>query len=580
MAFNFNWSPLTADAEFYARAREMLTTALNKNENPPIIVDDILVNEFNLGSVPPDLEILEIGDLAEDRFRGIFKMCYSGDAFLTLKTRVQANPLNTYLFSKPSFTSPQPLAASSGLTIPLQITLSEIKLSAFIILVFSRQKGLTLVFRNDPLESLKVSSTFDSIPFVREYLQKTIEQQLRVLFMDELPAIIHRLSLRLWCPEYRAKEDQEPSETSGNDRKEAVIDPFASPPQDAVDARGNVLDVDEVSSLSLDGGTEIHSLFSQKNLLRLAALNDSHRTLSLFTPSIRDTVFRAWAGPSERGDGGSNPMTPSFSRTHSSHGSTGTTYTFNDYGSESVSLSSRPSLTSMHSVTTGLSLGSGRHSRSHAMRKKKTRVVNLRKPKTSEDGAPESSESVTTESATAPLNGFAVPFQIPEEPEEDLITPPCSPEHRARNRNSQDSIDLGESPRRLSSLKNVKIAQTAEPSHPFISSQTQDALRDAMEIPAPSVEAPPAQPKFSQKRPIHTELSYLAEKGSVPPIAFGSAYPETLNNGVTSIAEQAWMMKLAGEIARHAHERKVASGDGFWRGREESPPPAYEHDNE
>src|SRR4051812_4516754 len=89
MAFNFNWSPLTADADFYQRARDLLTTALNKSPKPPIIVDDILVTEFNLGSVPPDLEILEIGDLAEDRFRGIFKMCYSGDAFLTLKTRVQ-----------------------------------------------------------------------------------------------------------------------------------------------------------------------------------------------------------------------------------------------------------------------------------------------------------------------------------------------------------------------------------------------------------------------------------------------------------------------------------------------------------
>ena len=89
MAFNFNWSPLTADAAFYTRARDLLTTALNKSPKPPIIVDDIIVTEFNLGSVPPDLEILEIGDLAEDRFRGIFKMCYSGDAFLTLKTRVQ-----------------------------------------------------------------------------------------------------------------------------------------------------------------------------------------------------------------------------------------------------------------------------------------------------------------------------------------------------------------------------------------------------------------------------------------------------------------------------------------------------------
>lgn len=77
----------------------MLTTALNKSPKPPIIVADILVNELNLGSVPPELEILEIGDLAEDRFRGIFKMCYTGDAFLTLKTRVQVRRItNTFSF--------------------------------------------------------------------------------------------------------------------------------------------------------------------------------------------------------------------------------------------------------------------------------------------------------------------------------------------------------------------------------------------------------------------------------------------------------------------------------------------------
>lgn len=112
MAFNFNWSPLTADAGFYTRAQELLTAALNKSPKPPIIVDDIIVTELNLGSVPPELEILEIGDLAEDRFRGIFNMSYSGDAFLTLKTRVQANPLNTYLTTRPSFGTPSPLAAA------------------------------------------------------------------------------------------------------------------------------------------------------------------------------------------------------------------------------------------------------------------------------------------------------------------------------------------------------------------------------------------------------------------------------------------------------------------------------------
>ena len=215
----------------------------------------------------------------------------------------QANPLNTYLSTKPSFASPQPLAASSGLTIPLQITLSEIKLSAFIILVFSKQKGLTLVFRNDPLESLKVSSTFDAIPFVREYLQKEIEGQLRTLLMDEVPVIIHRLSQRLWVPEFRAKEDQElAGKVECQSPMEKPVDPLASPPQDPVDGSGNTLDADQIASLSLESGSETHALFSQKNLLRLEALTDSHRTLSLFTPGIRDAVFRAWAGPTERGE--------------------------------------------------------------------------------------------------------------------------------------------------------------------------------------------------------------------------------------------------------------------------------------
>jgi distribution and morphology protein 34 len=112
MAFNFNWSPLMADANFYTRAQDLLTAALNKSPKPPIIVDDIHVTELNLGSIPPELEILEIGDLAEDRFRGIFKMSYTGDAFLTLKTRVQANPLNTFLLTRPTFASPVPLAAA------------------------------------------------------------------------------------------------------------------------------------------------------------------------------------------------------------------------------------------------------------------------------------------------------------------------------------------------------------------------------------------------------------------------------------------------------------------------------------
>jgi mitochondrial distribution and morphology protein 34 len=94
MSFNFNWDTLFSanpanPNEFYERAKTLLTAALNKSPKPPIIVDDIVVEDLNLGTRPPELEILEIGDIAEDRFRGIFKLRYDADAFLTLKTKVQ-----------------------------------------------------------------------------------------------------------------------------------------------------------------------------------------------------------------------------------------------------------------------------------------------------------------------------------------------------------------------------------------------------------------------------------------------------------------------------------------------------------
>jgi distribution and morphology protein 34 len=195
------------------------------------------------------------------------------------------------------------------LTIPLQITLSDFKLSGFVILVFSEQKGITIVFRNDPLESLKVSSTFDSISFVRDFLQGEIEAQLRILFIDELPAIIHRLSLQLWVPEYRAEEIQNQMNTTPTPTKGPGHDPLTTPPQDPVDSLGNVLDESDIASLSLDSAAETHSLFSHKNLLSLATLTDSQRTLSLFTPSIQQVVYRAWTS-SDRNDSSASVISP------------------------------------------------------------------------------------------------------------------------------------------------------------------------------------------------------------------------------------------------------------------------------
>ena len=90
MAFKFTWP--TFSASFYETASNLLTSALSKAPTPPIITDNIVVKEFNLGSVAPDLEMLEIGELGEDKFRGVFKLKYSGDAYIVLQTKVQVLP--------------------------------------------------------------------------------------------------------------------------------------------------------------------------------------------------------------------------------------------------------------------------------------------------------------------------------------------------------------------------------------------------------------------------------------------------------------------------------------------------------
>ncbi|KAF8165624.1 hypothetical protein B0H34DRAFT_831825 [Crassisporium funariophilum] len=193
MSFTFNW-PRFSD-QFHYDAIQMLNTALNKGNKPPIIADKIEVVELEMGTQPPELEIRDIGDLTVDQFRGIFRMTYAGDAHLVLKTKVQANPLN---HKQPDIHlmggSRGMLAAKHPLVVPMLLRLSHFKLSSYVVLVVSKQKGITLVFKTDPLQNVDINSTFDSIAVIQNFIQREIEGQLRQMFREDLPGIIHRLS--------------------------------------------------------------------------------------------------------------------------------------------------------------------------------------------------------------------------------------------------------------------------------------------------------------------------------------------------------------------------------------------------
>lgn len=86
------------------------------------------------------------------------------------------------------------LAAKQPLVVPMLLRLSHFKLDSYVVLVVSRQKGITLVFKTDPLQNVDINSTFDSIAVIQKFIQREIEGQLRQMFREDLPGIIHRLS--------------------------------------------------------------------------------------------------------------------------------------------------------------------------------------------------------------------------------------------------------------------------------------------------------------------------------------------------------------------------------------------------
>ncbi|ORX61949.1 hypothetical protein DM01DRAFT_1331424 [Hesseltinella vesiculosa] len=208
MAFRFNWPEF--DTEFYDEAKSQLEAALNKGNKPKNIVDYITVKELNMGTKAPDLEILEIGELTTNKFRGIFKLTYAGDAFIVLQTKVQANPMHAKQSTLPRHTRPNILAADQPLVVPMLLRISDLRLRGIVVLVVSKTKGITLVFKNDPLENILISSTFDSVASVRNFLQREIEKQLRNLFQEDLPVMIHNLSLRhIQNEQEKAKKQQQ-----------------------------------------------------------------------------------------------------------------------------------------------------------------------------------------------------------------------------------------------------------------------------------------------------------------------------------------------------------------------------------
>lgn len=226
MAFNFSWTNFSD--KFVENARQLLTDALNKGSKPAIICDTITVKSLCMGASPPALELVELGELGDESFRGTFRLKYAGDAHLVIQTKVQANPLLGRPTHRLPFSPVQMVAADAPLTVPMFLRLAEMELDGSVILLFTGT-GLNMVFRNDPLQKVKVTSTFDSIPAIRDFLQSQIERKLRQLVCDELPSIVQQLSAH-WL---RARAGKTGGDGSASSKGSDIGSPVSSGTKDS-----------------------------------------------------------------------------------------------------------------------------------------------------------------------------------------------------------------------------------------------------------------------------------------------------------------------------------------------------------
>jgi hypothetical protein len=216
MSFHINW-PQLFSPEFMDRATQQFTKALNTaSSKPDNIQGEIIIEELSMGTHSPELEIMEITELNNLRFKGLFRLSYNGNAFVVLKTQVQVNPL----YTKRKRLQRTIFVADEPLVVPMKMKISNLVLKGIILLAVDKEKGCTLVFKNDPLESVLINSTFNNTESIKQRLQSEIEKVLRSLFQEKIPQIVHNLSKITTKTQSYSKDITEPI---GEEKSESFV---------------------------------------------------------------------------------------------------------------------------------------------------------------------------------------------------------------------------------------------------------------------------------------------------------------------------------------------------------------------
>ncbi|KAL6072953.1 ERMES complex subunit [Balamuthia mandrillaris] len=144
MSFEINWPVWEADT--IDKVKESLHKAMNSGGGlPDSICDAIHVADLHFGTKPPSLTVLEIAEVSEQTFKAAFRLSYSGEASITLVTKVQVNhlaPSPSSALSQRAMKRLGVLSSHRSLPVPLRLTISHLDLCGTVV-VSVRQEAKT-----------------------------------------------------------------------------------------------------------------------------------------------------------------------------------------------------------------------------------------------------------------------------------------------------------------------------------------------------------------------------------------------------------------------------------------------------
>lgn len=128
----------------------------------------------------------EILALSDSGFGGIFHVVYDGGFDIRIETAVNLNVCSNSTQKDGKFWGMNTLSAHIPYITPVSLSVSNLKLDGRIVLEYSKEKGISYSFHNDPFKSIDISVDFVYFEFVKKIINDHLESTIKSFISNSL----------------------------------------------------------------------------------------------------------------------------------------------------------------------------------------------------------------------------------------------------------------------------------------------------------------------------------------------------------------------------------------------------------